>query len=122
MKRRLLILLLGLSPTFALAAELTPPAKREIAHLLSYLQQSGCDFNRNGSWHATEEAVGHIQKKYEYLLKKNLVSSAEDFIDRAASESSMSGKPYLVRCGAHSPASSATWFKAELTRYRKRSQ
>ncbi len=100
------------------AAELAPAAREEIAHMISYLENSGCQFNRNGTWYGTKEAVAHISRKYEYLLDKGLVSSAETFIDRAATESSMSGRPYLVMCGAGAPTESATWFKAELASFR----
>ncbi len=100
------------------AAELAPTAKDEIAHLISYLENSGCQFNRNGSWFGAKEAVAHISRKYEYLLDKGLVSSAEAFIDRAATESSLSGRPYLVMCGAGAPIESAMWFKAELASFR----
>lgn len=116
-----LLLCLLLLPGLALAATPSPAARQEIDHLLSHLGQSGCQFNRNGSWHDSAEAVDHLQQKYQYLLKKGLVSSAEDFIARAASESSMSGKPYLVRCGAAAPVPSGNWLKAELNRYRRRS-
>lgn len=102
----------------ARAGELTPAGKAEVAHLFAHLQQSGCQFNRNGSWYGAGEAVAHLQKKFDYLQKKKLVASAEDFIARAATESSVSGKPYLVKCGAAAAVPSATWFRAELEKYR----
>lgn len=104
------------SPAFA--AEPTPEAKQEISSLLNYLKSSGCEFNRNGTWYGAEEAVNHLNKKYDYLLKKGLVSSSEDFIKQAATESSMSSKAYLVKCGAGSPVQSGPWFRAELARLR----
>lgn len=102
----------------AMAGEPSPVAKQEVAHLLSHLEKSGCQFNRNGSWYSSGEAVAHLHKKYDYLLKKDLASSAEDFIARAASESSISGKPYQVKCGSGAPEQSGLWLKAELARYR----
>ncbi|MGZ5789616.1 MAG: DUF5329 domain-containing protein, partial [Burkholderiaceae bacterium] len=87
--------------------------------LFTYLQKSGCQFNRNGSWYQPNEAVNHLQKKYQYLLDKNLISTAEDFIQKAATESSMSGKPYLVKCDNATPVESAIWFKRELAAFRK---
>jgi hypothetical protein len=121
MKHCIAILLSFVTGTCA-AAGLPAPAQAEIAHLFSYLEKSGCQFNRNGSWYAPAEAVGHLNKKYQYLLDKNLVSSAEDFIERAAKESSMSGKPYLVKCDNAAPVESAIWFKRELAAYRKTKQ
>jgi hypothetical protein len=118
MKRLALALCLLLAlPAFA--AEPTPAARAEIAYLFEHLGKSGCRFNRNGSWYDARDAVAHLQKKYDYLLKKKLVTSSEDFIARGASESSMSGKPYLVQCGAAAPATSADWFRQVLARYRQ---
>ena len=54
----------------------------------------------------------------EYLLKKNLVDTSELFIQRAASKSSVSGKPYRVKCGALE-LDSAVWFDMQLQRLRK---
>jgi len=96
----------------------TDTATAEIEHLLAYLGSSSCTFNRNGTWYSAAEAVDHLRGKYEYLLRKELVTSAESFIDQAASRSSMSGNPYLVRCGSAQPIESGTWFRAELTRFR----
>lgn len=100
------------------AAQPTPAAKQEVAHLLDFVTRSGCQFNRNGSWHEPAQAAEHLSQKYEYLLKRGLVVSAEDFIARAASESSMTGKPYLVRCSSGAPLHSAAWLQTELARYR----
>lgn len=115
--KRLLALALAILPILIQAAP-TPAARQEIAHLLDYLGASGCRFQRNGDWHDALDAVTHLKRKYDYLLKRDLVDTAEDFIARAASESSFSGKPYQVRCGDAAPVSSAAWLGAELTKYR----
>ena len=101
------------------AGEPVPAAKLEIAHLFSHLQESGCQFDRNGTWYDASEAVSHLNKKYQYLLGKGLVASSEDFIERAASESSISGRVYQVKCGSNPVVNSADWFKAVLEKYRK---
>ena len=120
MKRFAAILLVVL-PLLA-GAELAPAARQEIAHLIGYLGASGCSFQRNGDWHDAPAAASHLQRKYDYLLKRDLVASSEDFIDRAASQSSLSGKPYQVRCGGAAPVASAAWLKAELAKYRSARQ
>lgn len=97
-----------------------PAAQTEINHLMDYLAKSGCEFNRNGSWYGSKEARDHLNDKYQYLLKKDWVSNTESFIERAATQSSISGKAYQVRCGAAQPVASAAWLKAELSRYRQR--
>jgi hypothetical protein len=100
------------------AAAQSPPAvtTREIAHLFSALEQSNCQFYRNGSWYTQAKASAHLRRKYDYLLKAGLVKSTESFIDLAASKSSMSGRPYLVKCGDSAPVESNTWFRASWLR------
>jgi len=104
--------------SFALA-ETPGEAKTEINHLLSYLESSGCEFNRNGSWYNAAAAKNHIVQKYEFLVDRGSVSTAELFIEHAASKSSTSGKPYLVKCPGAQPLKTGTWLRAELSRYRK---
>lgn len=108
------LLLLALTTTLATAAPLPPPARAEVDALLARLQSSGCEFNRNGSWYAGADAKAHLLKKLDYLEGKDLVKTAEQFIERGASASSMSGKPYLVRCAGKAPVESAKWLTAEL--------
>jgi len=101
------------------AGELPPAAGAEIAHLFTYLETSGCDFYRNGSRYGSREAAAHLRRKYQYLLEKGMVSSAEEFIERASSKSSSSGKPYQVRCGGGKLTESGPWLRAELMKYRR---
>jgi len=117
MKLAVAAVLLAILPLLSQAAP-PPAARQEITHLIGYLTASGCSFQRNGSWHDAADAARHLQRKYDYLLKRDLVASSEDFIARAASESSLSGKPYQVRCGGNAPLASAAWLKAELAKYR----
>jgi len=117
---RILLALVALSLGVATkAADPSPDAKREIDHLLDHLGQSGCDFNRNGTWYGAAAARSHLQTKLEYLSRRGLVSTAEEFIDRAASVSSVSGKPYQVRCGGGEAVPSKQWLQAELLRFRQ---
>ena len=108
--------LLGLGT--AKAAPLPAAIRADVDALLTRLQASGCEFNRNGSWYTGAEARAHLLKKLDYLERKDMVSSAEQFIERGASGSSMSGKAYLVRCAGKSPVESGPWLKAELQRLR----
>ncbi|PXX59545.1 hypothetical protein SAMN05660489_04571 [Pseudomonas sp. LAMO17WK12:I10] len=99
-------------------AQTTPQAAQEIKGLLDFVEHSQCQFVRNGTEYPAPQARQHLEKKLNYLEGKNMVSSAEDFIDLAATKSSMSGKAYEVRCPEGSqPASS--WLKAELQRQRQ---
>ncbi len=103
----------------ACAQDPAPATQREISHLFSYLKASGCQFDRNGSWYSPDDAVNHLDEKYQYLLGHDMVNSAEDFIEYAATKSSWSGKPYLVKCGAAEPVETAGWFRTELQKYRR---
>jgi hypothetical protein len=92
--------------------------QEEVEHLFQYLQKSGCRFNRNGSWYPSEKAVDHLRRKYAYLVKKGLFTTAESFVEKGASQSSMSGTPYQVQCDSQPPTPSGPWLTAELKRYR----
>ena len=104
----------------ARAAELPQSAAREIEQLLSTLGSSGCRFYRNGSWYDAGDAQAHLTKKYEYLRKKKLIESADDFIAKGGTESSKSGKPYQVQCGQEGAVQSAAWLQDALRRLRDR--
>ncbi|MGZ5087027.1 MAG: DUF5329 domain-containing protein [Usitatibacter sp.] len=101
------------------APPIAPRAQTEIDHLFDYISNSGCRFNRNGSWHDMAAARTHVGNKFEYLRERGQVDSAESFIENAASQSSFSGKDYLVRCPGAGAVPSNAWLKAELARYRQ---
>ncbi len=118
MKPAGMVLALLLAFPYAWAAPPDAQTQAEISHLLTYLASSDCDFYRNGSWYAAAEARDHLQRKLDYLAKRSLVGTTEDFISRAASSSSMSGEEYLVRCPGATPVKSRVWLAEELVRYR----
>jgi hypothetical protein len=112
------VLMLGfLSPAVARAE---PPAnvQIEVNFLLGYLEGSRCEFYRNGSWHDSRAAQAHLRDKYKYLAASNLVNTTEQFIERAATESSLSGQPYEVRCNGGAAVKSSQWLRDELARFR----
>ncbi len=98
----------------AWAAGLPPAVRTEIDSLLSRLATSGCQFSRNGTWYTAVEAQSHLRRKLEYLADKEALASTEQFIERAASRSSVSGQVYQVRCGGNPPQPSGAWLYAEL--------
>lgn len=118
MRQLFLLPLLWLFAAALNAAPLAPQVRAEVDALLSALERSGCEFNRNGSWYAAKEARTHLLRKLEYLEGKNAVQRTEQFIDLAASASSSSGKPYLVRCGKGAPVESRAWLTAQLAALR----
>lgn len=113
MRRALAALMLALSVAAAPAA---PPAdaQREIDGLIAALGQSGCQFQRNGRWYPAGDAQAHLRRKYDWLRKRDLVDSAEQFIDRAGTGSSLSGQAYRVRCAGRPAEPSAAWLRARL--------
>jgi len=96
----------------------SPATDAEIDRLLQSLKTSGCKFERNGTWFEAGKAVEHLGGKRDYFQKKDKIRTTEDFIRLAASESSMSGKPYHVACPDKPVVESKNWLTAELTRIR----
>ena len=99
---------------YSMAGSLPAAAKAEVNTLLTRLQTSGCDFNRNGSWYTGAEAKAHLLKKLDYLDGKNAVQTTEQFIELGASSSSASGKAYQVRCAGAAAVDAGPWLKGEL--------
>ena len=56
--------------------------------------------------------------KIDYMVKRNMLGSTEEFISKAATASSISGQAYQIRCGGAEPMPSAVWLTAELKRIR----
>jgi hypothetical protein len=106
--------LLAMLTTLALAGALPAHSKLEIETVLMTLKSSGCQFNRNGTWYSGIDAHAHLTKKLLYLADKDLIQSAEEFIDKGASSSSASGKPYQVRCGTSPALDSKQWLHSQL--------
>ncbi len=94
----------------------TAHAAREIRHPLDHVAASDCRFIRNGKSYDARAAREHIKQKYDYFRSR--IRTAEDFIRWAASQSSMSGEPYRIRCGAETMRC-ADWLRAELERLRQ---
>jgi hypothetical protein len=114
MRRLLLFLPIFILAAAGNAASLSPAARAEIDGLLASLEASACEFNRNGTWHTAAEAKSHLLRKLKYLEDRGAVRSAEQFIELAASSSSTTGQPYLVKCGNGAPVQSGTWLLSQL--------
>jgi Family of unknown function (DUF5329) len=111
-------LLLGL--TFLPVARAAPPAvaQTEINYLLGSIDRSGCEFYRNGTWHDSKKAHAHLRYKYEMLATREQINTAEDFIEKAATKSSLSGQPYEIRCSGGEAATTNQWLHDVLAPYR----
>jgi hypothetical protein len=89
----------------------------EIEYLLHAIGQSNCVFTRNGKDHSPTEAEDHLRMKYSRT--KSRIKTAEAFIDRLASESSWTGKPYTMSCTNEQTEHSKQWLYRELKQYRQ---
>ncbi|BCB27225.1 hypothetical protein SKTS_21110 [Sulfurimicrobium lacus] len=90
----------------------------EVNFLLGYVEGSGCEFYRNGTWRDSKAAQAHLRDKYKYLMARNLINTTEDFIERAATESSFTGQPYQVKCNGTAVIPSSQWLRNEIARFR----
>jgi hypothetical protein len=102
------------------SANAAPPAiaVAEITYLLGFIDRSGCKFYRNGSWYDSHRAQSHLRGKYNYLAAHDHIKTAEDFIEQAATRSSMSGIEYQIQCEAGPAEPSNRWLRTALLSYR----
>jgi hypothetical protein len=110
-------LLLAFALALPGAATAGAETEQEVEYLLEFVAGSGCTFVRNGDDHDSVDAADHLRLKYS--RGKRYVGSAEQFIDRLATESSWSGDPYTVICEGKTQTS-AQWLHRALAEYRQR--
>ena len=94
-----------------------PVEDEEIGYLLTEIGSSGCQFVRNGEAHDSEAAAAHLAMKYRRA--RRYVGSAEQFIERIATGSSWTGKPYQVACEGEVQVTSAAWLSGALETHRQ---
>jgi hypothetical protein len=116
--------LFGTSLVLAPPARAAPvaAAQAEINYLLEFVAQSGCDFYRNGSWYEAKKAQAHLRQKSEFLMARGQINTAEDFIEKVATKSSLSGQAYQVRCAGAEAQTTAQWLLSELAHYREQAR
>ncbi|MEN6437580.1 MAG: DUF5329 family protein [Syntrophobacter sp.] len=90
--------------------------EKVITYLIDQIAKSHLTFTRNGIEYSSQEAAGHVRKKYEHF--KSRIESPEDFIQVCASKSLMSGKPYLVAT-AQGKIPVANWLGETLAEYER---
>ncbi len=110
---------------FALLICLLSPGARadeaptEIDYLLSTTGSSDCTFIRNGKRHSAQDAEAHLRMKYR--RGKRHAPTSEKFIERLASKSSMSKKPYYIECTGEERIAFGQWLMQRLNEYRSSS-
>jgi hypothetical protein len=120
-----LVLALGLGLVIAPVTRAEPPAivQQEIDYLIRHIGDSGCEFKRNGTWNNNPKtAEAHVRGKYDFLVKLGRIDTTQDFIDKAATQSSLSGQPYEIKCGGDLAMPSSLWLSNALARYRASQQ
>jgi hypothetical protein len=98
-----------------LAAPVWAQARQEqtqIDALIAAIETSGCRMERNGTAHDAKAAAAHLRMKLEKAGAR--VQTAEQFIDRVAAGSSVSGEPYRVLCEGRPPQPARDWLRARL--------
>lgn len=103
----------------SLASAGEPDLTVEVGYLIDSVSESGCKFVRNGKEHTATEAADHLRMKAR--RGKRYYDTVEEFIDRIASKSSWSGKPYTIQCGDKPAVTAGDWFTRVLTDYREKS-
>jgi hypothetical protein len=99
---------------FCLTTALAPAAaNQEIESLIRFVGDlPGASFIRNGSAHPPVEAMAHLRLKWS--KQQDDIKTAEDFIRLCATESSMSGQPYLIRFADGREETCAKVLRAQL--------
>jgi hypothetical protein len=119
-KRPVIILGLLVALSYGPAVPAAPPAmaQTEINYLLGFIERSGCQFYRNGKWYDSAQAQAHLRRKYDVLAARNRIETAVDFIDQAATRSSLSGEAYAIKCNNGPVVTTNAWLAEVLARYR----
>ena len=103
--------------TFTRAAATTQPRseKEKIEALIGIVHDmKDAKFIRNGSEYDGPAAADHMRTKWSN--GSSSIKTAKDFIKLAASTSSMSGKPYLIRFKNGKEQTSADFLLSQLDR------
>lgn len=109
-----LVLALGVAiSSFVHAQTLSTAERQKIEALIKYVGDlKDTKFIRNGSSYDVSTAVRFLRGKWE--ANDAVVKTARDFIDKVASLSGTSGKPYLIRSKDGKEIPSREFLAAEL--------
>ena len=103
----------------ARAGDLPPSAAQaETGYLLALVEASSCEFYRNGTAYDGSRAGSHLRDKYALIVAADHVLTADAFVEKVATRSSMTGRPYEVSCAGHERVPLGPWLREALARYR----
>ena len=115
----LLLALLAAAFAAALATAAEPTRPTEQARIEALIgavgRLQGAVFIRNGSEHTAAEAASHLRLKWKNAGRR--VRSAEDFIRVCATESSITGRKYVIRFASGREVEAADYLRIELWRF-----
>lgn len=95
------------------SGEITAPEKAKIEALLAHVGKlEGATFIRNGKEYDPKTAAKFLRGKWEANEKEILTTN--DFIAKAATKSSTSGKPYMIRPKGAPETPCADYLTAQL--------
>lgn len=114
-----IVLLLFVMPGHHLQAQDKGPTEKEkIEALVKHIENlKDASFVRNDKEYDSRTAARFLKGKWDAQQKD--VKTAIDFIEKAASVSSTSGKPYLIRFKDGREMSSGEYLKGELKKLEK---
>ena len=98
------------------AVDVAADTQEEINHLLGFVANTPCKYERNGTLYDGSQARDHINMKYEYYRDK--VKTTEDFIKYSATKSALSGKKYTIHCPGSEVMTASDWLLGELKAFR----
>jgi hypothetical protein len=113
-------LALAFCPGLASASELPAAEQKKIEALIFGVERmTDAVFTRNGKNYSAPLAADFLRRKWE--SRRSEIHSAADFIDKVASFSSTTGKPYSIRWRDGRERLSAEYFRAQLSLMERRS-
>ena len=117
LRTALFALLLGAAAALAQATPSASEQKLIDTLILRVSNMKTMTFMRNGDEHNAADAAKHMQAKFDHF--KDEIVTAEDFIDRCASRSEVTGKPYQVKLSNGVVKDAKEFLTAELHTLRK---
>ena len=107
------LVLFGGDLSFVRAQDLPNSEKQKIETLIKQVANlKDAKFVRNGSAYNADSAAVFLRRKWR--ANESEVKTAQDFIDKVASFSGTSGKPYLIRFKDGSESQSRDFLLAQL--------
>lgn len=103
---------------FGLQAADSDSLNATVERLLKSVEKSDAIFIRNGDEHSGKEAAQHMRRKYDHFKKS--IKTPEDFIEKCATKSELSDKPYKIKTPEGKVVDAKDWMMGLLVEDRKK--